>query len=48
MTIKIKVNSREPESLKRFYVTKNNKVVQAHLTYDQAVKLKDRLKNKGE
>ena len=47
MTVKIKVNPREPESLKRFYVTKNEKVVKCHLTYDEAVNLKDRIK-KGE
>lgn len=44
--IKIKVNEREPESLNRFYVTKDNKVLKAHLTYEQALQLKERLKNK--
>jgi hypothetical protein len=47
MNVKIKVNQREPESLKRFYVTLNDKVVQAHLTYEQAQALKERLKNKA-
>jgi len=46
MKILIKVNKREPESLYRFYVTKNDKVVQGHLTYEQALQLKERIKNK--
>jgi hypothetical protein len=45
----IKSNPREPESIKRFFVTKNDKVVQAHLTLNQAQNLKKRIeeKNKG-
>jgi hypothetical protein len=48
MTVKIKVNPREPESLKRFYVIKNNVLVKCHLTYDEAVKLKERILKKGD
>lgn len=44
MKIMIKSNTREPESMNRFYVTKNDKVVQAHLNLDQATALRDRIK----
>jgi hypothetical protein len=44
MKILIKSNPKESESIYRFYVTKNNQVVQAHLTLDQATALRDRIK----
>ena len=46
MKIMIKVNPREPESLRRFYVTANDRLIKAHLTFSEAELLKARLKMK--
>lgn len=47
MKIMIQVNRREPESLRRFYVTKNDKVVKSMLTLQEAQSLQKRLKEKS-
>jgi hypothetical protein len=44
MKIMIKSNPKEPESINRFYVTRNDKIVQAHLNLTQATALRDRIK----
>jgi hypothetical protein len=46
MKIMIKSNPREPQALNRFAVFKNNVLVKAHLTIQEAEALQKRLKEK--
>jgi len=46
MKIMIKSNPREPQSLYRFAVFKNDRLVKCHLTIQEAEALQKRLKEK--